>query len=251
MYVQTKLDLMDLDKNDFKLENRLIINNEEGNFLLEIKESLESCISFYFSVAFVNFSGLQLILEDLKKASERGVKGKLLTSTYLNFTEAYALKKIKEFNNVDLNIFITEEKNRGFHTKAYIFEYEDNFKIYIGSSNLTQGALKSNEEWNVLIVEKKDEDFSKKVMESFNRLFNESLNVTDEFIEDYEALQKELLKEKENPLLEKYEKIKPNLMQKEALINLERLRLHGGERGIVVAATGTGKTYMSAFDVQK
>lgn len=263
MYVQTQLDLTELDNikeeieeysEDF-IEHKLITNNEEGNFLLELKEAFKGCKSFYFSVAFINFSGLQLILEELKKMKEKGVKGNIITSTYLNFTQASALKKIKQFENIDLRIFITEEELRGFHTKAYIFEYEDNYKIYIGSSNLTQSALKSNEEWNVRIVSKKEHDFSKDVMDAYYKLFNQCYKVDDQFINDYEVFLKEVrkvsLKDTNKNILLKYEKIRPNDMQSKALENLHRLREHGGKRSLVIAATGTGKTYMSAFDVRE
>ena len=263
MYVQTQLDLTELDNikeeieeysEDF-IEHKLITNNEEGNFLLELKEAFKGCKSFYFSVAFINFSGLQLILEELKKMQEKGVKGNIITSTYLNFTQASALKKIKQFENIDLRIFITEEELRGFHTKAYIFEYEDNYKIYIGSSNLTQSALKSNEEWNVRIVSKKKHDFSKDVMDAYYKLFNQCYKVDDQFINDYEVFLKEVrkvsLKDTNKNILLKYEKIRPNDMQSKALENLHRLREHGGKRSLVIAATGTGKTYMSAFDVRE
>ena len=186
---------------------------------------------------------------------EKGVKGNIITSTYLNFTQASALKKIKQFENIDLRIFITEEELRGFHTKAYIFEYEDNYKIYIGSSNLTQSALKSNEEWNVRIVSKKKHDFSKDVMDAYYKLFNQCYKVDNQFINDYEVFLKEVrkvsLKDTNKNILLKYEKIRPNDMQSKALENLHRLREHGGKRSLVIAATGTGKTYMSAFDVRE
>lgn len=263
MYIQTQLDLTMLDNieeevkeysEDF-LEHKLITNGEDGNFLLELKNAFKTCKSFYFSVAFINFSGLQLILDELKSLDEKGVKGTIITSTYLNFTQVGALKKLKEFENIDLRIFITDEKLRGFHTKAYIFEYEETYKIYIGSSNLTQSALKSNEEWNVKIVSKKDYNFSKDVMEAYYKLYHECYEVNDDFINDYDSFLKEIKKtnveESAKKLLLKYEKIRPNAMQEKALENLHRLREHGGEKSLVIAATGTGKTYMSAFDVRE
>lgn len=263
MYVQTQLDLTQFDNikeevtrhNENFIENKLITNNEDGNFLLELKEAFNGCKSFYFSVAFINFSGLQLILDELKDLENKNIKGKLITSTYLNFTQVGALKKLKEFKNIDLKIFITDEKLRGFHTKAYIFEYEDSYKMYIGSSNLTQSALKSNEEWNVKIVSKKDYEFSKDVMNAYYKLYDECYEVNDEFINDYDAFLKQIRKinieENTKKLLLKYEKIRPNVMQEKALENLKRLREHGGQKSLVIAATGTGKTYMSAFDVRE
>ncbi|WP_055070003.1 DEAD/DEAH box helicase [Clostridium massiliamazoniense] len=277
MYVQTQLDLGLFDsvgdkssheenkssniidsilerKNDF-IEHKLITNGEDGNFLLELKEAFNGCKSFYFSVAFINFSGLQLILDQLKEMENRGIKGTVITSTYLNFTQSTALRKLSSFDNIDLRIFITDEKLRGFHTKVYIFEYEDFYKIYIGSSNLTQSALKSNEEWNVRVMSKREQTFTKEIMDAYSKLLQECHKVDEHFINDYESFLKEIKKgkpiEQSRSFLLKYEKIRPNVMQSRALENLHRLRSHGGKRSLVIAATGTGKTYMSAFDVKE
>ncbi|WP_369284486.1 phospholipase D-like domain-containing protein [Paraclostridium bifermentans] len=128
--------------------NKLITNTQNQNLLNELQKSLKECKSFYFSVAFINFIGLQLLLDKLKELEEKCVPGKIITSTYLNFTDPKELDKIRSFKNIDLKVFVTN-KEIGFHTKAYIFENEDNYKVIIGSSNLTQSALKSNIEWNV------------------------------------------------------------------------------------------------------
>ena len=263
MYIQTQLDLTNLDnikddvieKNDIFIDNKLITNTDGSNFLLELKEAFKECKSFYFSIAFINFSGLQLILEDLKETERKKIKGSVITSTYLNFTQASALRKIKEFDNIDLNIFITDEKGRGFHTKAYIFEYEDFYKIFIGSSNLTQSALKSNEEWNVKIVSKKDSEFSVDVMSAYDRLLTETEIVDEDFILEYESFIKEIkatdISKKTRKFLLRSKRIKPNFMQVKALESLDRIRSHKGSKSLVIAATGTGKTYMSAFDVKQ
>ena len=234
----------------YLIKNRLIVNSQRGNLLGELKESLRECKSFYFSVAFINFSGLQLLLDSFRDLEERGVKGKIITSTYLNFTEPKALEKVKSFENIDLKIFIADGE-KGFHTKAYIFENEDNFKIIIGSSNITQRALKSNVEWNVMIISKKDTDFVKEVLEEYEGIWSSTGIVDDEFLEKYNEFIKSI-KEKQREIaidFSEYEVIKPNFMQKEAMENLERLRSAGEDKALVIAATGTGKTYMSAFDV--
>ena len=93
-------------------------------------------------MAFINFSGLQLLLDPLKEAASRGVEGRIITSTYLNFTEVKALEKIKNFDHIDLKVF-SEVEEKGFHTKVYIFEYENDYKVIIGSANITQSALKA------------------------------------------------------------------------------------------------------------
>jgi HKD family nuclease len=140
---------------------------------------MRECERFYFSVAFINFSGLQLLLDPLKEAEKRGIKGRIITSTYLNFTDAKALEKIREFNNVDLKVLVTD-KEIGFHTKAYIFEYRDSYKVIIGSSNITQSALKSNIEWNVEIISKENGRFIQDVLKEYDYLWNMSENADEE-----------------------------------------------------------------------
>ena len=232
-------------------ENKLIVNSESTNLLKELTSSLETCERFYFSVAFMNFSGIQLLLEALEEANQRGIPGRILTSTYLNFTDPKALERVRQFGNVDLKVFVTDQ-TVGFHTKAYIFEYKDSYKVIIGSSNVTQSALKSNVEWNVEVISKQDASFIKQVIKEFNGLWERSNDVTDQFLHDYNELFQNLKQvTKQNQVLyEKAEYIAPNSMQKRAMENLTRLRSMGERKALVIAATGTGKTYMSAFDVR-
>ncbi len=231
---------------------KLIVNSERGNLLTELTRSMNECVSFYFSVAFINFSGLQLLLDSIKEAADKGVKGKIITSTYLNFTDAKALEKLKEFSNVDLKVFVTD-KELGFHTKAYIFEYPESYKVIIGSSNITQSALKSNVEWNVEIISKRNAYFIKDVLKEYEFLWNTSVDADAEFIKRYEDFLKNIQGSgwKKQLIYENSEYIVPNRMQRKATENLERLRYYGEKKALVIAATGTGKTYMSAFDVKK
>ena len=164
--------------------NELIINSKNTNLLNELKQSLKQCKSFYFSVAFINYSGLQLLLDTLKEVKNKGIKGKIITTTYLNFTEPKALEKIQEFDNIDMKIFIAD-RAIGFHTKVYIFENEDNYKIIIGSSNITQSALKSNIEWNVKVVSKEDAQFIQDVLKEYNNLWDMSSELSDEVLQRY------------------------------------------------------------------
>ncbi|KYH32056.1 ATP-dependent RNA helicase SrmB [Clostridium tepidiprofundi DSM 19306] len=240
----------EIENIEFLVNNKLIVNSEKGNLLYELKECLSQCEKFYFSVAFINFSGLQLLLDSLKELEEKGVSGKIVTSTYLNFTEPKALERIRKFKNIDLKIFVASNE-KGFHTKAYIFENKEEYKIIIGSSNITQRALKSNIEWNVSIISKKDNSFTRKVLEEYLNLWELTSVVDNDFLNSYSNFLKQIKKAQVNKKLEfsNYELIKPNKMQKRAMENLNRLRASGENKALVIAATGTGKTYMSAFDV--
>lgn len=232
--------------------NELIINSKHKNLLNELKQNLKECKSFYFSVAFINYSGIQLLLDALKETEEKDIKGKIITTTYLNFTEPKALEKIQEFKNIDMKIFIAE-KEVGFHTKVYIFENEDRYKIIIGSSNLTQSALKSNIEWNVKVVSKEEAPFMQDVLKQYNNLWNMSSELDDEVLQRYMLFLNEIKRTevKRERVFENLKPIKPNKMQKRAMENLQRLRAYGENKALVIAATGTGKTYMSAFDVME
>lgn len=226
--------------------NKLIVNSTDSNFYNHITTLLEDCKSFYFSVAFINFSGVQLLFDNLKKCEEKGIKGKILTSTYLNFTQGKALRALLDFKNIELKIYDTNIENRGFHTKAYIFEYEDEYKILLGSSNITASAFKTNIEWNIKTISKKDDIFTKEIFEEFDLLFKDSLSVDEEFIKAYEEFSSK-------QSLEKFVYKKEfflNSMQKEALSRLEFFRKTKQSKALCIAATGSGKTYLAAFDVK-
>ncbi|MGJ7922196.1 DEAD/DEAH box helicase [Neobacillus sp. LXY-4] len=234
------------------IEKKLIVNSDKGNLLNELIRSIKECERFYFSVAFINFSGLQLLLDPIKEAQEKGIFGKIITSTYLNFTDAKALEKLKQFQNVDLKVFITD-REIGFHTKAYIFEYQDRYKVIIGSSNITQSALKSNIEWNVEVISKQDASFIKDVLKEYQKIWNMTVEADEDFIRQYQEFLESLKSSQvaQKVIYEHKKYIVPNRMQMRAMENLERLRSFGERKALVIAATGTGKTYMSAFDVKK
>ncbi|MDD3009514.1 MAG: DEAD/DEAH box helicase [Arcobacter sp.] len=234
--------------------NTLITNNQITNFYNHITKLLQECESFYFNVAFINFSGIQLLLDVFKDLEEKNIKGKILTSTYLNFTQTKALEKIKEFKNIELKIYDSNVSNIGFHSKSYIFEFKDDYKIVIGSSNITSSAFKSNIEWNVKTVSKKDDKFLLDVLNEFETLWKSSYQVDEKFLKEYEEFLKEyeefLKTQKKEFKSFSLNQIKTNFMQEKALEKLENLRNKGENKALIIAATGTGKTYLSAFDVK-
>ena len=230
--------------------NTLITNNQRTNFYNHLEESLLKCNSFIFNVAFINFSGLQLLLDTLKILEQKGIKGKILTSTYLNFTEVKALEKIKEFKNIELKIYDSSKTNIGFHSKAYIFELDRSYELLLGSSNITSSAFKTNIEWNIKTISKRDDLFLNEVLNEFDILWENSYLVNKEFLKEYKEFKKTLENKAFNNTF-KFEKLNINYMQEEALLNLESLRENEQRKALVIAATGSGKTYLSAFDVKK
>lgn len=233
---------------------KIIFNNKYNNMYNELLQLFSDCDEYYINVAFITFSGVQLIIQKINELNKRGVKGKIIGSTYLNFTDPKALEKLNDFENVEVRIFDTNESNRGFHSKCFIFRKGNRYKVIIGSSNLTASALKENIEWNAMIEldssDCDDREIINSILDEFNYLYHQAKRYKDFNIDEYQTLFK---KNKQKILTTKkvntndYE---PNAMQKEAINNLALLRSKGERKGLVIAATGSGKTFMSAFDVK-
>ena len=230
--------------------NNLITNNQSTNFYNHITKLLLESKSFVCNVAFITFSGVQLLLDVFSKLEKKNIKGKILTSTYLNFTQIKALEKLKEFSNIELRIYDCNHTNIGFHAKSYIFEFENFYEVIVGSSNITASAFKTNIEWNVKTTLKKEDEFLKNILKEFDNLWKESFEVNEEFLRSYEFfvnLQKEQTFVFSSTFIQN---IKTNFMQKNALGKLEILRQKNQTKALIIAATGSGKTYLSAFDVK-
>lgn len=226
-----------------------LLSNKNEKIISTLRRELEECDEFIISVAFITESGVTMILEQLRSLNERGVKGQILTGDYLTFTQPKALKKLMEFENIDVRL-VSEEK---FHAKGYFFRKKDIWTMIIGSSNLTQTALTTNFEWNLKINSLKDGKIARNILDNFYNIFDNVSKLTEERLNEYEenylmykSFNKKI-KAQEKSLIEK--EIKPNIMQIQALKNLESLRSYA-KRGLLISATGTGKTYLSGFDVK-
>lgn len=237
----------------------LLVNDaQQGTKVLtSIIRELEKCDEFLFSVAFVTEGGVVVLLETLKQLQKRGVKGKIIASEYQNFTQPRALERLLQFDNIELRI-VTDEYS--MHTKGYIFRHGDEYVSIIGSSNLTQSALCENQEWNVKLISAKDGGLTKNTLTEFDRLFNEATVVDETYLENYRKIYQNYIRlEKISRIArEEAEEIidisdvgrpKPNKMQSAALTSLAALREQGKDKALLVSATGTGKTYLAAFDV--
>ena len=229
----------------------LLINSprQEKKVLTSLIKELNNCDAFYFSVAFITNSGVASLINTLKELEEKGVQGKIIASQYQNFTQPEALRRLKALKNIDLRI-VTEDN---FHAKSYIFRKGTSFTLIIGSSNLTQNALSYNKEWNLKVSSMEEGDLLKYTMEEFNRTFEEAEIVTDKWLIAYETLYKAQYKAKKQMIvdIQDTKKILPNKMQLEALESLKQLRIEGKDKALLISATGTGKTYFSAFDAQR
>ncbi|MGQ4002952.1 DUF3427 domain-containing protein [Francisellaceae bacterium CB299] len=225
---------------------KFITNSTNSKIVTEVNSQLEECDEFVISVAFITLSGVICILEALHQSNIRGIKGKILTGCFLNFTEPKALDKLLEFENIELKVLTSEN----FHAKGFFFRKGDSWQIMIGSSNLTQSALTVNSEWNILFQTNSKQEIYQHIISEFNRLFEEAADCRD-IIEEY-RLNYQSIRNTTN--LEPYKQaqsIIPNTIQRQALENLDILRNDGKDKALIISATGTGKTFLSAFDVAR
>ena len=222
------------------------------NMYRALENAFNKAVSFKISVAFINFAGVQIILDILKKSENRNIKGEILTTNYLHFTELKSIEFLRRFENIEVRFF-DSDKMEGFHTKGYIFEYENCYRAIVGSSNLTKSGLKSNIEWNTQVTVKKNNNFIKNILEEFKLLWDKSSETVADYLNVMRIYKKNfshLLASEDELEFDMEEKIEPNYMQNLALENLEKLRLYDEKKALCIAATGTGKTYLAAFDVR-
>ncbi|MHB1453776.1 MAG: DUF3427 domain-containing protein [Saccharofermentanales bacterium] len=244
----------------------LLINNSKNSqkVLTSIVDELRKCKEFIFCVAFITNGGVASLINILEDLEKRGIRGRIVASQYQNFTEPIALKRITAFKNIQLRV--ATESN--LHSKGYIFKRDEEYTLIIGSSNLTQDALSKNYEWNLKISSTNNGSLIQNTLDEFDRIFNISDVVDDTWIDQYTKIyaeskrlnrpwssadveKDELSEEKFQTVISQIGVISPNTMQKEALEAIENLRNFGKNKALLISATGTGKTYLSAFDAKK
>jgi superfamily II DNA or RNA helicase/HKD family nuclease/SOS-response transcriptional repressor LexA len=245
------IDKSTLSDSTYQPELLVNIKKPPKKVLTNILQEFNSCNQFWISVAFVTRSGVAAIINTLKTLEERGIPGKILVSQYLNFTEPEALKTLLKFTNIELKIATKED----LHSKGYIFKNGDYYNLIIGSSNLTANALQTNKEWNLKVSGLENSALVEEVLSEFKKDFNLGVAVTEDFIISYSEIHEEQklwrkLSKKNLPKVHE-EPIVPNSMQHEALSNLKNLRNEGKEKALIISATGTGKTYLAAFDAME
>lgn len=245
-----------LDKNIFEQNDeyaaKLIANTKDETMYNRILDEVQHCKSFTFAVAFIEsgiLNSLKTVLKDLN------VQGRILTSTYLYFNKPQMFRELLKLPNVEIRVY---EQNHGkFHAKGYLFQHEGYQSALVGSSNFTAGALKVNKEWNLLFTShnngKLTEDIASEIEEQWKGASKLSPEWIDEYEKKYKIQNKTAIKVVSQSVDEdnsNYSIIKPNKMQKEALKNLQKLRLLRETKGLIISATGTGKTYLAALDVK-
>ncbi len=249
-----------IDKNinsDSFYQPEFLSNNyEQGKkVLVSLEKELLNCDEFCISVAFITRSGIEPLLLTLKELEKKNIRGRILTTDYLLFSDPSALDKLSELNNISLKMYETNHEIGGFHTKGYIFRKEEIYRVIIGSSNLTIDALTRNREWNTKIVASSNGAVLHEITDEFEELWNSNE------AKDYKLVQESYrLKYYENKTRLKQEEVEhelnlgtkitplqPNSMQVSFISNLEKIVSSGEKKALLISATGTGKTYASAF----
>ncbi|MCY7910238.1 DUF3427 domain-containing protein [Bacillus inaquosorum] len=237
----------------FSLSRLNLLGNHraDDNFFKTLKNEMLTADRVDFMVSFTRWSGVQLLIPPLQELNKRNVPVRIITSTYMGITEPKALKQLMQFQNVDLRI--VNDYRQSFHTKAYLFErLSGQHSVIIGSSNLSQSALTTGYELNARIPDTKYLPIFQQTKDVFNKVWLEKTQpVDDQFLKAYEEFQAANHKMSaslvsQNSLYQT--KIQPNAMQEIALKNLKKTREQGEEKAVIIAATGTGKTYLAAFD---
>lgn len=243
---------------------RLFTGEPEHPLLSQLCHSIAHADEIDFAVSFVQASGLRLLLPDLYDALARRAEEsrlpariRILTSDYLDITDPKALRLLVLLQAQGAQVRIFEAGSRSFHLKAYLFTHFPDPSalhgtVFIGSSNISRPALTDGLEWNYRIDYPGDDGFLE-ARARFEELFRDprAVALSDAWIERYEARRVPPPRTVEPSADENEKPPTPTPIQHEALAALARTRHEGYQRGLVVLATGLGKTWLAAFDAEQ
>ncbi len=233
-------------------------NSTETKFIDKLKQSIDTCQAFYFSVSFIKKPGLRLLAPNIEAAIARGARGQLITSTYQNFTDVDSLLFFYDLQSrypdhfachLDRECFRDTAGNAvGFHSKGYLFEFHDHTELLVGSSNITVFALLKNVEWDVSVIEAEGSDTYTAARKEFDELWDRTLPMTMDLINEYKTRLYYAIERWDMDYQLANADVKPNYMQRRALKELNRVRAMGAARALITASAGSGKTFLAAFD---
>lgn len=237
----------------------------ENHFLRHLRPLFAEARQVDIVAAFVQDSGLRLLSNTLRSALERGVQIRLLTGDYFQITQVEALQRLLDWRESaavmesgSLEVRVVEVGSgkawpKSFHPKSWAFVNDAGGVAYVGSSNISYRALTDGVEWNLRVQRRVDPQAFGQVEAAFKAQWSAATTLSAEWIGEYRrrvqaAPPRPPIREPEAE--EGRDKPTPRAVQAEALLALKRARLQGRRRALVVHATGLGKTWLAAFDVE-
>lgn len=217
----------------------------------ELKKEILSADRVDLLVSFIKWKAIVILREAFREFTERGGVLRVITTTYMGATDAKAIEELNNFPNTQVKISYNNSNER-LHAKAYLFYRNSGFHTgYIGSSNFSRSALTDGLEWNVKVTTKEIPHIIDKFQKTFESYWNDAeFELYDS--SKFEDLGKTLLQSKFGKSTQEivnFFDLKPYHYQSEILEKLKVEReVHDSWRNLIVAATGTGKTMISAFD---
>lgn len=222
----------------------------------ELRREILSADEIYFLVSFIKWSGIRMLMPALKRFTQQGGKLKVITTTYMGATDPKAVEELAKLANTEIKVSYNTQAER-LHAKSYLFWRNTGFHTgYIGSSNLSRSALTNGLEWNLKLTTQEIPQVLDKALNTFktywqSKEFKDYKNTVDCQEELRIAIAGEGSDNQDMGAVTFFD-IRPFPHQQEILEQLQVEReLHGRYRNLVVAATGTGKTLISAFDFER